>query len=168
MMPLPESASTPAIDILIEAAVWAPESQLRPLVERAVAAAVAGAPAALADTTELSLLFTDDAYVKTLNRRYRGKDSATNVLSFPAPRSASKAFGPLLGDLVFAGETIAREAAADGLSLDDHLTHLVVHGLLHLLGYDHDDEDEAAMMEGLETAILKRLGIADPYGGGDG
>ena len=77
-------------------------------------------------------------------------------------------FGPLLGDLVLAEETIAREAAAGGLAFDDHLAHLVVHGLLHLLDYDHDDDAEASVMEGLEIDILGRLGIADPYGGGAG
>ena len=168
MMPSPDSSNTPEIDILVEAGAWAPESHLRPLVERAVAAALADAAARLAKATELSLVFTDDAHAKLLNRRYRQKDSATNVLSFPAPPAATKMFGPLLGDLVFAHETIVREAAADGLALDDHLSHLVVHGLLHLLGYDHESEEEAAVMEGLETAILAGLGIADPYGGGDG
>ena len=139
---------------------------MRSLVEKAIAASIeAGAPP-LTEAAELSLVFTDDKHVKDLNRRYRGKDSATNVLSFPASRSFPYAFGPLLGDIVFADGVIVGEAADGNLSLDHHLIHLVVHGFLHLLGYDHRSDGEAAMMEKLETAILARLGVADPYGGG--
>lgn len=168
-MALPEREGTlPAIDILVEAGDWPPEAELRDLVEPAIAAAIAQTAPPLSGAAELSLVFTDDGHVRDLNRRYRGKDTATNVLSFPTPRPGAGRFGPLLGDLVFAHETIAREAAAEGLAFGHHLTHLVVHGFLHLLGYDHDGEDEAAVMEGLETAILARLGIADPHGGGAG
>ena len=101
--------------------------------------------------------------MRRLNRDYRGKDKPTNVLSFPRRRLLAGRLGPLLGDIVLAAETVAREAEDEGLALDDHLTHLIVHGFLHLLGYDHEDEAEAAVMEGLETAILGGLGIADPY-----
>ena len=154
---------TPAIDVLVEAGDWPDEAALHALVSAAVAAAVAAAAPRLTPSAEVSLVFTDDAHVRTLNARYRKKDTATNVLSFPAPQMTPNAFGPLLGDLVLAQETVTGEAATAGLSLDHHLTHLVVHGFLHLLSYDHETEEEAAVMEGLETAILAALGIADPY-----
>lgn len=150
-------------DILVQAGDWPAEEELRPLVERAIAAAIAAAAPPLTAAAEISVVFTDDEHIRALNQRYRGKDAATNVLSFPAARANPKILGPLLGDLVLAQETIAREAAAENLVSDDHLIHLIVHGFLHLLGYDHDDDDEAAVMENLETAILARLGIADPY-----
>jgi phosphate starvation-inducible protein PhoH and related proteins len=103
-------------------------------------------------------LFTSDEAVKALNSQWRGKDVPTNVLSFPAPDTAGT-----LGDIALAYETCAREADEQGKSLKDHATHLLVHGLLHLLGYDHDADDDAAEMEGLEKDILAGLGIADPY-----
>jgi probable rRNA maturation factor len=162
------SVSAPAIDVMVEAGSWAGESQLRQLVERAVAAAVAVAHPRFASAAELSLVFSDDAHVRVLNRQFRGKDSPTNVLSFPGAPARPGVFGPLLGDVVVAQETVAREAADQGLAFDDHLTHLVVHGFLHLLGYDHEGESEAIVMEGMETRILASLGIADPYAGGGG
>jgi rRNA maturation RNase YbeY len=103
-------------------------------------------------------LFTSDDAVKSLNAQWRGKDMPTNVLSFPAPETAGT-----LGDIALAYETCAREADEQGKSLKDHATHLLVHGLLHLLGYDHEADDDAAEMEGLEKDILAGLGIADPY-----
>ncbi|HZU88526.1 MAG TPA: rRNA maturation RNase YbeY [Stellaceae bacterium] len=120
---------------------------------------------------ELSLVLTDDAEQRRLNRRYRGHDRPTNVLSFPtgaaAPQAArqrtARAAPLLLGDVVLACETVAREAAEQQKPLADHLRHLVVHGVLHLLGYDHAVEREARRMEALETAILQRLGVPDPY-----
>jgi rRNA maturation RNase YbeY len=103
-------------------------------------------------------LFTSDDAVKALNAQWRGKDTPTNVLSFPAPETAGT-----LGDIALAYETCAREAEEQGKTLKDHTTHLLVHGLLHLLGYDHEADDDAAEMEGLEKDILAGLGIADPY-----
>jgi probable rRNA maturation factor len=108
------------------------------------------------------LLLTDDEEQRELNAQWRDKDSATNVLSFPQ----IEPFGPvrgLLGDITLARETLEREAADLGKSLDDHFTHLMVHGFLHILGYDHIDDAEALQMEGLETQILAGLGIDDPY-----
>jgi probable rRNA maturation factor len=152
------------VALSIEAGAWPAKRRLQALVARALAAAAAGAGVALAPDAEVSVVFTDDAHIRVLNRRYRRKDKATNVLSFPGAPARPGAFGPLIGDLVFAAETIAREAATEGISLDDHLTHLVVHGFLHLVGYDHEVDADAVMMEGLETAILAGLAIADPYG----
>jgi len=107
---------------------------------------------------ELSILLTDDAHIRTLNRDYRGKDKATNVLSFPVPPPA-----PLLGDIVLAYETVRKEAQEKQICLEDHLTHLIIHGWLHLQGYDHQTEAEARKMESLEILALSRLGIDNPY-----
>ena len=132
------------------------------IAEKAVLAALAGAKARIKGAAEFSVLLTDDEEQRELNAQWRGKDSATNVLSFPQ----IEPFGPvmgLLGDITLARETLEREAADLGKSLDDHFTHLMVHGFLHILGYDHIDEAEALQMEGLETQILAGLGIDDPY-----
>lgn len=121
--------------------------------------------AKVAGPAELSIVLTDDAHQRVLNRDWRKIDKSTNVLSFPQ----IEPFGPVLGlvgDITLACETLEREAAEQGKSFSDHFTHLVVHGFLHLLGYDHITEAEALQMEGLETQILKSLGIADPYGDG--
>ena len=93
---------------------------------------------------------------RALNRDYRGKDAATNVLSFPQP-------APLLGDIILARETVVREAAEKGVSFEAHLVHLIIHGWLHLQGYDHETEADAARMEAIEIAALARLGIDNPY-----
>ena len=132
----------------------------------AARAAVAGAGRTDgAEAVEVSVVLADDAFLRGLNRDYRGRDEATNVLSFPADDDAVAAStGPLLlGDIVLAYETVSGEAAARSLALGDHLSHLVVHGALHLLGYDHESTAEASAMEGLETRVLAGLGIADPY-----
>jgi probable rRNA maturation factor len=100
-----------------------------------------------------------------LNRDWRGKDKPTNVLSFPAmPVTPGGAVPPMLGDIALAFETVAAEAALEGKSFDHHLVHLIVHGLLHLLGHDHEDDVQAEAMEALERAALARLAIPDPYG----
>jgi probable rRNA maturation factor len=119
----------------------------------------------------ISLLLTDDAAVHELNRTWRGKDNPTNVLSFPATRTEEGEVPepefdgvPLeLGDIALAYETCARESIEQGKRFADHVAHLILHGVLHLLGYDHLDEDEAQRMEALEIRILAGLGIADPY-----
>ena len=150
-------------DILIEAGDWPNEHRLQSLVDRALAAAIARLSPPLVAGAEVSIVFTDDVHMRDLNRRHRGKDSSTNVLSFPQPRAANGEFGPILGDIVLAAETVAGEAKATGLATEAHLTHLTVHGFLHLIGYDHETDGEADVMEGHETAILAGLGIADPY-----
>ncbi|MCH8861831.1 MAG: rRNA maturation RNase YbeY [Proteobacteria bacterium] len=132
---------------------------------------------------EMSLTFADDNYMQELNARYRGIESPTNVLSFPAASvadfpvnpadfSVSPAEGPrpelLLGDLVLGFETVVKEAENQGKRLGDHVAHLVIHGVLHLLGFDHVQDDQAARMERLETSIMENLGIDDPYCPSDG
>lgn len=140
----------------------------------AVAAALALTPyASLVDAAplvEVAVRLTDDTEVQTLNRDFRGKDKPTNVLSFPQVQQdlleglANSDDGEiLLGDIVLARETCAREAAEKGISLEDHATHLMVHGTLHLVGYDHMDDASAAAMEAIEVKALASLGIANPY-----
>lgn len=153
------------IDVAVEAGGWAGEEALRALVARAVETVLAETGQAAPDEAELSLLFTDDAHVRALNRDWRGKDKPTNVLSFPAfPVAPGDPVPPMLGDIALAFETVMSEAALEEKPFDHHLTHLVIHGMLHLLGHDHEDEDEAEAMEALERAILARLAIPDPYG----
>ncbi|MDC7702643.1 rRNA maturation RNase YbeY [Vogesella indigofera] len=112
---------------------------------------------------QISLVVVDEAEGRALNRDYRGKDYATNVLSFALNEGDTVAGMPLFGDLVFCAPVVAREAAEQGKSLDAHYAHLVVHGMLHLQGLDHEEDDEAEAMEALETVILGKLGYADPY-----
>jgi probable rRNA maturation factor len=153
------------IDVSVEAGGWAGEDVLRDTAARAVAAAWAELGLGEDAATELSLLFSDDAHVRTLNRDWRGKDKATNVLSFPAfETEPGGPVPPLLGDVALAFETVAAEAALESKRFEHHLTHLIVHGLLHLLGYDHEVAEEAEEMEALERRILARLAIPDPYG----
>jgi len=156
----------PRLDLLVDAGDWPRQSKLRSLARRAVRAAAAHAGASLPADAELSLVFTDDIQIRALNRRFRGKDKATNVLSFPVATSGPSR-GSLLGDIVLARDTVEREATDQGLAFEDHLTHLIVHGFLHLLGYDHETEAKAVVMERLETAILASIGVADPYANGD-
>ncbi|TPJ82882.1 rRNA maturation RNase YbeY [Mesorhizobium sp. B2-6-2] len=157
------SAGTPVdIDIFVEAGAWPAEAELTRLVERAVAAAFAETGAAGA--SELSVVFSDDAHIQALNAEWRGKDKPTNVLSFPAfsfPKGGK--LPPMLGDIVLASETVSREAALEDKPVANHITHLVIHGLLHLLGHDHETDAEAEEMEAIERAALARLAIPDPY-----
>lgn len=161
------------LDIAIEAA-WPPAIDWPDLALRAAEAASAVAPELANERLSASLLFADDAEVRTLNREWRAKDKPTNVLSFPmlvrADLLALPADGPeeLLGDIALALETCAREAADKGVSLESHAAHLIVHGLLHLAGFDHETSiADAAAMEALEIKALALLGIADPYGDAD-
>ena len=148
----------PAVDVQADSALWdaVPDAEAR--VREAIAAAAALAPAA----GEVSVLLTDDATIRVLNRTWRGLDKPTNVLSFPAA-AAKPGAQALLGDIAIAYETLAREADEKHIQFSDHLCHLAVHGFLHLLGYDHETDSQADAMEGLERTALARLGIADPY-----
>lgn len=150
------------IDLVVDAGVWPPEARLLGLVERAAAAAFAELK--LAGTSELSVVFTDDAAIQALNAQWRNKDKPTNVLSFPAfPPAKGGRLPPMLGDIVLAAETVVREATEEKKPVENHVSHLVIHGLLHLLGYDHETDDEAEEMEAVERAALARLAIPDPY-----
>lgn len=124
--------------------------------------AVARTPGVLERASSVSIALSSDEDVARLNAAYRGKCKPTNVLSFPAGRGAPAGF---LGDIALAAETITREAAEQGAPFAHHVQHLVVHGLLHLLGYDHETDADAERMEALETSILASLGVADPYAG---
>jgi probable rRNA maturation factor len=171
MDPAPRPSPEIDIDIVEPCADW---RQRRADIDALCVAAARGALAVAAPPlpvgTELSLVLADDAAVRELNRVWRGKDRPTNVLSFPAQDPVTPGGVPPLpgvpwplGDVVLAYETVAAEAAAQGKDFADHLRHLVVHGVLHLLGHDHEAETEAERMEALETVILARLGVADPY-----
>jgi probable rRNA maturation factor len=150
------------IDISIEAGEWPDEAALTRLVQRAAAAAFAETGAG--GRSELSMVFSDDAHIRGLNAGWRGKDRPTNVLSFPAfPFQKGGPLPPMLGDIVLAAETVTREAVLEDKPVEDHITHLVIHGLLHLLGYDHETDAEAEAMEAIERAALARLAIPDPY-----
>jgi probable rRNA maturation factor len=153
--------AAPHVDIIVEAPAWQALRGVKPALRRAIAAAAQ--PMRLGDC-ELAIVLTDDAAIRQLNSRWRGRDNPTNVLSFPAHGSASPGSGPRpLGDVVIAYETMAREAQEQGLPFKHHLTHLAVHGFLHLLGYDHESDQEAETMERLERDILARLDVPDPY-----
>lgn len=154
---------TPEVDITIEGAGWSSVRDLRAVADRAIALAAQEAGTTLPRSCEVSCLFCDDAAIQGLNAQWRGQDKPTNVLSFPAGGPASPDAHALLGDIVLAFETVQREAAHDGKRIEDHLSHLIVHGFLHLLGYDHETEDQAEVMESLEVRILSRLGVADPF-----
>jgi len=115
---------------------------------------------------ELSIVLADDPFIQDLNKQYRDKDSPTNVLSFPQfePEELETLEGTIpLGDMIFAFETIAREAGEQEKSFTDHTTHLIVHSILHLLGYDHEEEEAAEEMENLEVSILCEMGVKNPY-----
>jgi probable rRNA maturation factor len=150
----------PAIDIVVESAQWnAPaEAAVRRAIEEAATALGADF-----GNHALAVLLADDAAVRRLNAQWRGIDKPTNVLSFPPAGMPGDATVTSLGDIAIAHETTAREAEADGKPFADHLSHLAVHGFLHLMGYDHAKDGEAETMEQLERAILARLGVPDPY-----
>lgn len=146
------------IDIKAEVEGWQGILGAELIAHRAVAAALADAGIV---EGEAAVLLADDARIRELNRVWRNKDQATNVLSFPA--YAPGAPTRLLGDIVLAFDTVKREAEAEGKTVEAHLTHLAVHGTLHLLGHDHDNEKDAETMENLERKIMARLGFPDPY-----
>lgn len=159
MSPAPDEAGIQT-DIAILSDLWTGLPEAEDAVHLAVRAVEHHEGVDIPPDAELSLALADDATVQKLNRDYRAKDKPTNVLSFPAPH------GPMLGDIVVAYETLVREAAEEAITPRNHLVHLTVHGLLHLLGYDHETEDEALEMEATETAILAGLGIKDPHADG--
>ncbi|SHG32448.1 probable rRNA maturation factor [Bradyrhizobium erythrophlei] len=156
----------PMTEVLVVADAWQNEPDAEAVIQRAIAAA---AEMADADTgeAELAVMLTDDSGIRTLNNNWRGINKPTNVLSFPALQPSGAA-GPddaprMLGDIAIAYETTRREADDEQKPFDHHLSHLAVHGFLHLIGYDHEKDDDAEAMEALETEILAQLGIPDPY-----
>ena len=150
------------LDIMIEAGDWGRLEDAEALAQKAAQAALAVTYEADGDY-EASVMLTDDAQIQELNRTWRAKDKPTNVLSFPAPEQPG-ATGPRhLGDIALAYETLVRESEEESKELAHHFAHLIIHGFLHLLGYDHEVEAEAEIMEGLEVKALATLGIADPY-----
>jgi len=146
------------IDVIVESGLWRQPGRVKALLRRAVTAAAA---ALSTRGAELAIVLTDDSAIRLLNRNWRGIDAATNVLSFPIQHSGG--VPPLLGDVVLAYETIAREARAEQKPFAHHLAHLAVHGFLHLCGYDHEHDEDAEAMEQAERKILRRLAIPDPY-----
>jgi probable rRNA maturation factor len=152
------------LDVITEAGDWSRLESPEALARSAVEAAFAVASDAPRKDVVISLLLTDDGNIRELNRAWRGKDKPTNVLSFPAPEQPGGRGPRHLGDMALACETLAREAEDESKTLADHFAHLIVHGTLHLLGYDHELEAQAEIMESLEVKALATLGIADPYG----
>src|SRR5690242_21487353 len=157
----------PQTEVLVTADCWQAEPGAEAVIHRAIEAAAEIADADT-DDAELAVMLTDDAGIRTLNSNWRGIDKPTNVLSFPALRpptgvSSADEIPPMLGDIAIAYETARREADDEQKPFDHHLSHLAVHGFLHLVGYDHETDDEAEAMEALEIEILAQLGIPDPY-----
>ncbi len=154
---------TPRVEFVATSSRWRAALPARSLARETIAVAAAESGVALTPGAELCIHLADDAHVRALNARWRGLDKPTNVLSFPAAALAEVGKARLLGDVVLAFETLAREATDEGKPLADHYRHLVAHGFLHLIGLDHDNEADAERMEAIETRILARLGVADPY-----
>ncbi|MFO7594271.1 MAG: rRNA maturation RNase YbeY [Pseudomonadota bacterium] len=146
------------IELDLQVVTGADDIPDEPLIRRWVGAALTGRR----EDAQLTIRIVDKAEITELNRTYRGKDKATNVLSFPfeAPPGVEL---PLLGDIVICAKVVADEACEQGKPLEAHWAHMVIHGILHLLGYDHIEEAEAAQMEGLEIELLAGLGYANPY-----
>ncbi len=153
----------PKVEVIESSRRWRASPGIEKLVRRAIEASLRASGARILDGAEVSVLLADDAEMRALNERWRGVDKPTNVLSFPAAGPDKIAAAPLLGDIVVAFETAERGAVEEGKTFADHAAHLVVHGFLHLLGYDHQGAGEADRMEALETGALARLRIADPY-----
>jgi probable rRNA maturation factor len=160
------SHSLPATDILVVADCWNAEPEAEAVILRAIEAAAAMVDAETGDA-ELAVMLTDDAGIRTLNNNWRHIDKPTNVLSFPAiqpPSGVEPDDAPrMLGDIAIAYETTRREADDEQKPFANHLSHLAIHGFLHLVGYDHEKDGEAEAMESLEREILAHLGIPDPY-----
>ena len=151
----------PQIEVIVRSARWRRTPTAKAIVRKAISAA---AKAASTPRAELAIVLANDSAIRALNRQWRGKNAPTNVLSFPAPASGKRrSKPPYIGDIVIAYETTKREAAAEGKPFNHHLSHLAVHGFLHLLGFDHHDVREATRMEQLERRILARLRVPDPY-----
>ena len=158
-------ANIPATEVLVTADCWDSESSAETIIHRAIEIAASMVDANTADA-EVAVMLTDDAGIRTLNKNWRGIDKPTNVLSFPALQPTGDApddMPRMLGDIAIAYETTRREANEEDKPFEHHLSHLAVHGFLHLIGYDHENDNDAEAMEALEREILAHLGIPDPY-----
>lgn len=151
---------TDEIDIAVIAEIWAQAPGAGQIILRAIEAC-GSRLGRTGEEAEISIVLCDDAEIRRLNRQWRGKDAATNVLSFPTPPGPGS--NRHLGDIVIAFETVEREAREEAKRFDHHLSHMAVHGYLHLTGFDHENENDAEEMEQLEREILASIGIADPY-----
>ena len=157
----------PITEVLVVADCWRDEPDAEAVIQRAIAAAAETVDQDVGEA-ELAVMLTDDAGIRTLNLNWRGVDKATNVLSFPAlqpsrPSAADDDAPRMLGDIAIAYQTMRKEADEEQKPFEHHLSHLAVHGFLHLIGYDHDKDDDAEAMEALEQEILAQLGIPNPY-----
>jgi probable rRNA maturation factor len=156
----------PITEVLVVADCWRSEPGAETVIQRAIAAAAETVEADVSQA-ELAVMLTDDAGIRTLNSNWRGIDKPTNVLSFPAlqptGRSGPDAAPRMLGDIAIAYQTARMEADDEQKPFEHHLSHLAVHGFLHLIGYDHEKDDDAETMETLEAEILAQLGIPDPF-----
>lgn len=150
------------IDVAIDSDLWKKHPDAEDAIRRAIAEATRALAAMRGD---IAVVLTDDAAIRALNKRWRGQDKATNVLSFPAQAIPGGGEGAHLGDIVIAFQTTAGEAEREGKPFAHHLAHLAVHGYLHLLGHDHESDSKADAMERLEAEILARIGVPDPYSG---
>ncbi len=167
--PVLPAAAVHDVEVVIEDDRWRAFGDVAGAVNQAIAALLASGTSGTGTLTSATVLLADDAHVASLNMNFRGKSEPTNVLSFPAGpvpavagATAPGATG-YAGDVIIARETVEREAGTLGVPVLHHLQHLAVHGLLHLIGYDHITDADATVMETLETRILATLGIADPY-----
>ncbi|MCP3462283.1 MULTISPECIES: rRNA maturation RNase YbeY [unclassified Bradyrhizobium] len=159
-------SNLPMTEVLVVADCWQGEPDAEAVIQRAIAAAASFVDDDVTDA-EVAVMLTDDSGIRTLNSNWRGIDKPTNVLSFPAlqPEGEWKAGDAprMLGDIAIAYETLRREADEEQKPFDHHLSHLAVHGFLHLIGYDHENDADAEEMEALEQDVLAQLGIPDPY-----
>ena len=155
-----------SLDISVPSPYWRRLRGAREMARATIDACVAESGVRTQEGAEVSLFLADDARVRALNAQWRGLDRPTNVLSFPAAPHEGIEHSRMLGDIALAYETVAREAEESGLRLADHYRHLVAHGFLHLIGFDHETDADANRMEALETRILARLGVSDPYAHG--
>jgi probable rRNA maturation factor len=151
------------IDLTVEAGEWETLGDLEALAQRAADAAIAVAPDIDGDELAVAVLLTDDAAMREINKDWRDQDKPTNVLSFPAAAHPGMPGPRHIGDVVLAFETTQREAEDEGKPLAAHVSHLIVHGVLHCLGYDHETDAQAEEMEALEVSALKGIGYDDPY-----
>lgn len=152
-------------DILIEDPRWVATVDLQPLVNSVIDATLGALNAEKGGPAEVSLLFADDARISVVKGAWLGKNAPTNVLSFPSAEGGQQSGSErtLLGDMILSFDTICREAQDEGKSFEAHLAHMIAHGFLHLMGYDHINDEEADVMEALESQVLIALGMPDPW-----